>query len=838
MSDNSVEVKFGAETSGLKSGTNDAAQAVEASVNKISSVFADMANRVKEMTGRVVSSSADMASGVKQHTDNASSAFSALNGKLLAITALIAGGAMFKGAVQETSQFTSEAVKLSKALGISATEASTLNVALGDIYASAETMTSAAQGLARQLRTNEQAVKDMGLRTRDANGNLRSMSDLIMDSIKILNGYKDGVDRTIAAQRLFGRSAADVMPLLKLTSERLEEAKKKQQELGLIVGSENVEANLKYKAAMNDVGDVLLAVKKIIGDSVMPILTRLGDWFSTIAPPAVFAFKIAVSSIATVVIAVMGVIEAFADVLAGLMSPILAFGRAMKALLSGDMTTATKEMENMWSTWGDNIAAGFEKAKQAAKSSWADIQSQWGKPTETKPPSQAGKTSKETDDSTKTSRMSEWENRLSEAKLAYERENDLREMSKQQEIKYWEDLKIAAKAGMDGRKLSKEEDAALTRKILTLELDMNKEAVAQQLAAKRSEMEGWKNNMTERLRIAEEAHAITVKRYGAESKEALIASIEIAKIKKSQADQEKKAALDGLELERNIASSQIDFEQQLAQQELDIGLISKSNMLEQERGFEERRYAIKQQALDDRMALLLQDPDANPDEIRKTLDQILQLRAKHAADVSAIQSRQALESNKYLLEFSNGLQSGFQTAIGGILNGTMSLTTAIKNLANTVKNIMTDMMAKMAAEWIGLKIKEMIFGKAVAQSTIAQKIAEAGAGGVASMAAAPFPLNLNAVAFGAAMSAAAGTYGATAFAEQGYDIPSGVNPVTQLHQKEMVLPAQYADVIRNMAEGGGTAGAQSIKLELHPDAMRMTLNDWLQGELARMAATR
>lgn len=41
----------------------------------------------------------------------------------------------------------------------------------------------------------------------------------------------------------------------------------------------------------------------------------------------------------------------------------------------------------------------------------------------------------------------------------------------------------------------------------------------------------------------------------------------------------------------------------------------------------------------------------------------------------------------------------------------------------------------------------------------------------------------------------------------GFDVPAGVNPVTQLHEKEMVLPAQYADVIRGLANTGGTAGA-------------------------------
>ena len=47
---------------------------------------------------------------------------------------------------------------------------------------------------------------------------------------------------------------------------------------------------------------------------------------------------------------------------------------------------------------------------------------------------------------------------------------------------------------------------------------------------------------------------------------------------------------------------------------------------------------------------------------------------------------------------------------------------------------------------------------------------------------------------------------AIASAEGGYDIPSGTNPVTQLHEREMVLPKEQADVIRGLASNGGTGG--------------------------------
>jgi len=46
-----------------------------------------------------------------------------------------------------------------------------------------------------------------------------------------------------------------------------------------------------------------------------------------------------------------------------------------------------------------------------------------------------------------------------------------------------------------------------------------------------------------------------------------------------------------------------------------------------------------------------------------------------------------------------------------------------------------------------------------------------------------------------------------ASAEGGYDIPAGTNPVTQLHEKEMVLPKAQAEVIRGLAANGGVRGS-------------------------------
>jgi hypothetical protein len=76
-----------------------------------------------------------------------------------------------------------------------------------------------------------------------------------------------------------------------------------------------------------------------------------------------------------------------------------------------------------------------------------------------------------------------------------------------------------------------------------------------------------------------------------------------------------------------------------------------------------------------------------------------------------------------------------------------------------------------------------------------------------------------------------------ASASGGFDIPAGVNPLTQLHEKEMVLPAHIAEPLRQNLAGGGGMGGDQVHVHVHTfDAH--TFREYLakpatQGELAR-----
>src|SRR5690606_21938185 len=105
--------------------------------------------------------------------------------------------------------------------------------------------------------------------------------------------------------------------------------------------------------------------------------------------------------------------------------------------------------------------------------------------------------------------------------------------------------------------------------------------------------------------------------------------------------------------------------------------------------------------------------------------------------------------------------------------------------------------------------------KSTALSQVTANAAVAGPAAVASTAAIPIVGPLMAPAAGAAAFATAmGFQPFIPAAAGGSDVAAGLNPVTQPHQREMVLPQKYADVVRAMAEGGAGAGSMSINFNV------------------------
>lgn len=267
--DSEVNVKIGADIADLKAKLGEATSAFKSSTDQIK----ENANSLRD---QVTSSMAGV-----------SKAFGLVTLGIAAITTALAGGAAMRGMVEKSIEMSSEANKLSKALGITVSAAGVLADALGDVGSSAEQYISVSQRLGRQVKTNEDGLKAMGVETRNADGTLKNQRDIMSAALKTVGEYTVGIDRNQAAMAIFGGRVGDLSAMLRVNDEKLKEVAETQKLLGSEITPANIAAMRKYKDTMADVHNVLDAVQKAVGDVVIPRLTALGEWFASIGPAAV-----------------------------------------------------------------------------------------------------------------------------------------------------------------------------------------------------------------------------------------------------------------------------------------------------------------------------------------------------------------------------------------------------------------------------------------------------------------------------------------------------------------------------------------------------------------------
>ena len=293
-----------------------------------------------------------------------------------------------------------------------------------------------------------------------------------------------------------------------------------------------------------------------------------------------------------------------------------------------------------------------------------------------------------------------------------------------------------------------------------------------------------------------------------------------------------------------------EMEKDAADQALANGQISQLQRLDLEIEFENRRYQIAYDALQERIALAQQDPTYSQTAIDKLKAQMAELGQGHEREQGKNKGKREQQRRKDAPSFSEMLEDGgknvWQTAqdqmgqaFSSMLSRTQTFSQAMTGffkstgqafIQEMVTKPLMGMMQRMVQE---SAIYKSIFGvkqsmeQAGAAATVATKTAEtsavvganatqAASGAAASQAAIPITgPTLAAAAMGAMFALVMGLVGGGGgsktsttttripSAAGGWDIPAGINPLTQLHENEMVLPAEHAQTIREMAGQSG-----------------------------------
>jgi hypothetical protein len=800
--ENKVQVSFGVKLDELFSGLSQARDAVSSSTSEM-----------------------------KGHLDGLAGGFGQLKAAMVGFAAILGGGSLFAAGVSAAKALTGEAMGLSKALGISSQEASVLNVALKSVGLSSDTYTGANMHLTRQLKTNEQGLKDMGVATRDASGNLLNGKSIMDSALSVLAGYKEGTDRNIAAQQIFGRGTAEATALLKMNTEaNKERAKVLAEELGLVIGPQQA-GNLKaYKDAMADVSMVLDGIQNTIGQALLPVLTELAVWFSETGPARVKVMTVVMDAVADV-------FRVVTDTAKTLYKTVVdVFGRIGDAIAgeSGKGITAMQFLANVFGVVKiaalglemgvvvafeaiglaiDALVIGLRRLANVAVAAfnldWAGVKSAWSSGTAQieaiVDASAARMTKKAGEIAGEMSRAALGQSIFESKKYTAKVPSTDGDHSGENPGKDGTGKKDPSQVG-EWERINK-----LAKESYELQHDLQVRDLAVDLAYWRDKLEHSKMSTEDRLKVQEK-----------------VAAAELAIMKKAATENKAMNEATVNDLEKGalnkVAITKAEYETELA-----MGRITAAQMIEAERMAEDASFQIRVAAQQAREMLVANDPNVTPSALKREKDKLLEIERAHALAVVGINKSALLESTKNERDFFKSIQDGMAGLVGGMVSGTTKMSDIFKASFGVIRQALGSLASEMVKSWItaeatktgasaagaatrgeieaGAALKSVALTAWTSIKNIMTYAWEAMAGAYKAIAGIPIvgPA-LAPVAAGVAFAGVAGMAKSIMSARGGFDIPAGMNPITQLHEREMVLPEKHADVVRRMADGGGGGG--------------------------------
>jgi hypothetical protein len=786
MDNNTVQVKLEATYDNFRGALSNAKQFLSDVVGGMKAELKDMSDQAKVDAKNYEGTMEQLGNVVQNKFKGLNSTFEGVKKAWLQLGVALEAGHIMMEAVNDATKFNTEAQRLARTLNITTNAASGLSIAIGDVHGTTDEYVAAVKGLDSNLKKNEEGMNSMGLVTRDANGELRNQQDLMTDSMTLLREYKEGTDRNIAATALFGKGVDISNEMLALNAEKIQAGVEKADSLNLVVGTQSVEATNKYRAAMNDMNDVLEGLKVTLGNSLMPVLTDFATFCSENGPTAVLALRIAINILTALfrglALAVRVVWEVVTLAFKNMTESASLFGDVFRKIMSGDFAGAAEAGKQLFTNFATNAKESFDKIMNDAADTGGKVVDSF-----------TGILNPQGTAASGASGSKGYTDPAAEKAAAKEAEA------------------AARKAAAEAKRAAEE-----AYKLLV-------EQYQAKMAMYKGDEEAAKGHWDKILQIQKEELAATVALYGENSREAVAMRNKILQTEHAAALEHAKIEELKTQATRQAALAQIDAEESAMQFSVQMGETTNEEMLAQSIEFENRRYQLKLEAAQASAALMADEPVKQ----QEMYNQIEELEQQHQLRLQEIRQTSALQTETLSKTMFGSLQNSLAASIQGMLTKTMSFRQATANILNQMLSDFIAFEAKKLALKIVNYIKDSVMHKtnliqkniaekAATISSVAKSAAMAGAAGTASFAGAPWPIDIGAPAFGAAMFAASMAYGAGAAAEQGYDVPVGVNPITQLHQKEMVLPAAQADVIRDMAAGGTSSGGE---VHVHIDAV-------------------
>ena len=285
-----------------------------------------------------------------------------------------------KKVITDTANLGDELNKMSQKTGVSVEKLSELKYAADLSDVSLEGLSTGLKKLSMKMaevaKDSEgeaaKAFKALGVSVTDANGKLKSTDIVLAEVADKFAEANDGAAKTAIAIQIFGRSGADMIPLLNSGAQGLRDMGKEARDAGLVMSAETAKKSEELNDNLRRLKLMVDGVAVSVGSELIPEMNRLSESFVKTGKEAADT-NIPIQALGAVF---KGLFQAIDGVISGLKMAFWGLGSVVFAVSGGIGIGA----EYIWDVLSKNGPAAQKKFaentawfKNHLKETWAEI---------------------------------------------------------------------------------------------------------------------------------------------------------------------------------------------------------------------------------------------------------------------------------------------------------------------------------------------------------------------------------------------------------------------------------------------------------------------------------
>lgn len=296
--------------------------------------------------------------------------------KVSAVAGAAIGGALVAGAgalANELMKFATaadEAVKSAQRIGVSVESLTRLQYAAEMSGVAAEDLQGAMGKLSKAAAEGSDAFAAMGVNVKAADGSLKSTDQLLAEVADKFASYKDGAEKSALAQELFGKSGAQLIPLLNGGSAGLAEMAAEADALGIVFGEKAAKSAEAFNDNLTRLAKVKDGIIAKVAAGLLPAMENLSSMMVNAARNTKFFDGVAqvlsatLKGLAVVGAGIWGVFDALGTAIASVAVALVQVAKGNFSVAQQVLENGGRQMVDTVKNTVETVEAIFSKYEQ------------------------------------------------------------------------------------------------------------------------------------------------------------------------------------------------------------------------------------------------------------------------------------------------------------------------------------------------------------------------------------------------------------------------------------------------------------------------------------------